>query len=219
MTEAEWLKATEPTPMLEFVRGNASARKLRLFACGVCRQLACYVTPVQDYISGIDAAEVYADESRRKAEVTRRRKLLKARMVSIVDGTGNPQPDEWNALFLATVAISDKEYRTFPTCIHDLRYGRISESLKAALSGFCLPVRDIFGNPFRPVILDPSWLTTTVLALTTGIYEDRAFDLLPILGDALMDAGCDEPAVLAHCRCDEPHVRGCWLIDLLLGKK
>ena len=79
-------------------------------------------------------------------------------------------------------------------------------------------VRDIFGNPFRPVALDPAWLTSDVLLLARGVYADRAFDRMPILADALQDAGCANEDVLAHCRGDGPHVRGCWVVDLLLGK-
>jgi hypothetical protein len=81
-----------------------------------------------------------------------------------------------------------------------------------------LPLRCIVGNPFRPVALDPSWLTTTVVQLACGIYDDRAFDRLPILADALQDAGCDSDSVLSHCRDAGPHARGCWVVDLLLGK-
>jgi hypothetical protein len=80
-------------------------------------------------------------------------------------------------------------------------------------------VRDIFGNPFRPVALDPAWLTSDVLALARGIYEERAFDRMPILADALQDAGCTNDDVLTHCRdLKHVHVRGCWVLDLLLGK-
>lgn len=80
-------------------------------------------------------------------------------------------------------------------------------------------LRDIFGNPFRPVSVDPSWLTSTVVALAEGIYQDRAFDRMPILADALQDAGCDNDDILNHCRDEKPpHVRCCWVIDLLLGK-
>jgi hypothetical protein len=78
--------------------------------------------------------------------------------------------------------------------------------------------RDIFGNPFRPLVLDPSWLNGTVTHLAHGIYADRAFERLPILADALPDAGCEDPEILSHCRGGGPHVRGCWLTDLLLGK-
>ncbi|MCE9560797.1 MAG: hypothetical protein K8U57_01955 [Planctomycetes bacterium] len=79
-------------------------------------------------------------------------------------------------------------------------------------------LRDIFGNPFRPVSLDPSWLTTTVLALAQQMYESRDFSTMPILADALQDAECDNAEILDHCRSGGSHVRGCWLIDLMLGK-
>ena len=81
-----------------------------------------------------------------------------------------------------------------------------------------LLLRDIFGNPFRPVEIDPRWLTSTVADLSRFIYEERAFDKMPILADALTDAGCDSEEMLNHCRADGPHVRGCWVVDLLLGK-
>jgi hypothetical protein len=80
-------------------------------------------------------------------------------------------------------------------------------------------LRDIFGNPFSPVAIDPSWLTSDVVALATGIYDQRAFDRMPILADALQDAGCDNEEVLNHCRGPGLHVRGCWAIDLLLRKE
>ncbi len=77
----------------------------------------------------------------------------------------------------------------------------------------------IFGNPFRPVTVDPCWLTSTAVALARIIYADRAFDRLPILADALEDAGCDNADLLAHCRGDGLHVRGWWVVDLILGKE
>jgi hypothetical protein len=79
-------------------------------------------------------------------------------------------------------------------------------------------IRDIFGNPFRPVIADLSWLTSTVAVLARQMYESRDFSPMPILADALQDAGCDNADFLDHCRGDGPHVRGCWVVDLLLGK-
>jgi hypothetical protein len=79
-------------------------------------------------------------------------------------------------------------------------------------------LRDIFGNPFRPVSLDPSWISSTVTSLAQAIYDDHAFDRMPILADALEDAGCTNQDILAHCRGGGEHVRGCWVVDLLLGK-
>jgi hypothetical protein len=80
-------------------------------------------------------------------------------------------------------------------------------------------LRCIAGNPFRPVTLDPVWLTTDVVAMARGMYEARDFSAMLILADALQDAGCEHAGVLDHCR--DPHgshVRGCWVVDLLLGK-
>ena len=79
-------------------------------------------------------------------------------------------------------------------------------------------VRDIFGNPFRPVTLDPVWLSSTVRDLAYTIYDERVFERMPILGDALMDAGCDSDEIIQHCQGPGLHVRGCWVVDLVLGK-
>ncbi|MBP3960792.1 hypothetical protein J8F10_36690 [Gemmata sp. G18] len=80
-------------------------------------------------------------------------------------------------------------------------------------------LRDIFGNTFRPVSLSPSWRTDTAVALATQMYEAREFSTMPILADALQDAGCDSADILEHCRSKGPHVRGCWVVDLVLGKE
>jgi hypothetical protein len=78
---------------------------------------------------------------------------------------------------------------------------------------------DIFGNPFRPVTLDPACLSPNVKGLAQAIYDDRAFNGMPILGDALEEAGCTNQDILSHCRGPGPHVRGCWVVDLVLGKE
>ncbi|MBL8795112.1 MAG: hypothetical protein JNM56_14480 [Planctomycetia bacterium] len=79
-------------------------------------------------------------------------------------------------------------------------------------------IREIFGNPFRPATIDPTWRTANVVSLATAIYNERAFDRLPILADALEDAGCTSREILDHCRQPGEHVRGCWCVDLVLGK-
>ncbi len=104
----------------------------------------------------------------------------------------------------------------------------------------CAIIRDIIGNPFRraahnpaycaprtsvalvryqPGPFDPEWGTDTALALASQMYESRDFSPMPILADALQDAGCDNADILDHCRGSDPHVRGCWVVDLLLGKE
>jgi hypothetical protein len=75
-----------------------------------------------------------------------------------------------------------------------------------------------FNSPLRFVGPQPGWLTPTVHSLAHGIAVDDAFDRMPILADALEEAGCDNADILTHCRGDGPHVRGCWVVDLLLGR-
>lgn len=93
-------------------------------------------------------------------------------------------------------------------------------------SGDCNPgragdlLRDIFGPlPFIRVTFSPSWHTDTALTLARQMYESREFSAMPILADALQDAGCENADILAHCRGPGPHVRGCWVVDLVLGKE
>jgi hypothetical protein len=84
-------------------------------------------------------------------------------------------------------------------------------------------LRDVLGNPFRPSPRLPhavfAWNDRTSPRIAEHIYEERAFDRLPILADALLDAGCEDEELIGHCRSQGPHVRGCWAIDLLLGKE
>jgi hypothetical protein len=82
----------------------------------------------------------------------------------------------------------------------------------------CEQFRCVAGNPFRPVAFEPHWRTETVVALAAGIYAECAFDRMPILADALEEAGCDSADVLSHCRGPGPHVRGCWVVDRVLDK-
>ncbi len=81
-------------------------------------------------------------------------------------------------------------------------------------------IRDIVGNPFRPVKFDAVWRTSTAVALAAQMYDSREFSAMPILADALQDAGCDNDDILNHCRdATAAHVRGCWVVDLVLGKE
>jgi hypothetical protein len=225
MTEAEWLACTDPEPMLEFLRDKICKRKLRLFACSVCRQLTSFVG-TEEYARGIEAAEAYADGGRMKAAMKRSRQALKERMALLVDTSGKGQSDEWLALFLGAVAISEKDYRSFPSCLSNLQSDRASVSLKQIVNDSYLNVRAVFGNPFRPVTISPAWQTPTIVALAQAAYDNRTLPAgeldparLAVLADALEEAGCTNADILSHLRGPGPHVRGCWAIDLILGKQ
>jgi hypothetical protein len=98
--------------------------------------------------------------------------------------------------------------------LHRVRNMAVSKFLREQLPN----LRDIFGNPFRPVEFAANWRTSNVTELARTVYHERAFDRMPILADALMDAGCEDEQIIGHCRSDGPHVHGCWLLDLILGK-
>ena len=126
----------------------------------------------------------------------------------------------------AAVAVTETEFMHFKMALEKMQYAagararaRWDARTAAEARAQCAIARDVLGNPFRPVAFDPAWRTADVVGLARAIYEDRAFDRLPVLADALMDAGCTDPAILAHCRGDGPHVRGCWVVDLVPGKE
>jgi hypothetical protein len=93
--------------------------------------------------------------------------------------------------------------------------GTFEEGPRSAL------LRDVIGDPFRPVAIEPHWLTwqdRAVVKMAGAIYEARSFDELPILADALEEAGCTDAGILSHCRNRGEHARGCHVLDSLLGK-
>jgi hypothetical protein len=102
--------------------------------------------------------------------------------------------------------------------IHAVRSVSSDEYTEAFEAKLCSALRDIFGNPFRPVSFSAEWRTDTAVALAHQMYESREFGAMPILADALQEAGCDCDAVLTHCRnANQVHVRGCWVVDGVLG--
>lgn len=123
------------------------------------------------------------------------------------------EPTSWNNDAAAWVAQTAAQ----PAAWIDRKWD--STILTAERMAIAKLIRDIFGNPFRPVAADPSWLLPKMVGLAQGIYGERAFDRMPILADALEKAGCADADILGHCRRPDEHVRGCWVVDLLLGKK
>lgn len=125
------------------------------------------------------------------------------------DGEEPPSQNE-----LAGSLVLDKHaWRAAERISRDMTSG--TESVAYQLES----LRCVAGNPFRPITFSPSWRTDTALALARQMYESREFSPMPILADALQDAGCDNDDILSHCRdANQVHVRGCWVVDLVLGK-
>ena len=213
MTEVEWLTCGDPERMLEFLRDEESSRKLRLFGCATCRRI-WHLFTMEESRACVETAERYADGQANPSQLSaaaQRAMNFPWRVVS---------EEYLTAEAAAETAFSPDS----DSVAHHVSVVAVNTSLAAneneervAQSSL---LRDIFGNPFRPVALDPAWLTSTVIALAEGIYQDRAFERLPILADALQDTGCDSDDILTHCRDTAlTHVRGCWVIDLLTGRK
>jgi hypothetical protein len=208
VTEAEWPVCGDPTRMLEFLRDKASDRKLRLFAVACCRDAVGVANLNWDrFQQDIDSAEQLAEG----AADPPNRLGHQFGFFTIHHGGGNSlewachaakDPSAWDGAVGVVGALDDLFWTNEET-----NYG-----------GIC--VRDIFGNPFRPVNFESAWLTGTVVSLARQMYAAREFSAMPILADALQDAGCDNDDILNNCRDTSlPHVRGCWVIDLLTGRE
>lgn len=209
MTEAEWLAATNPTPMLELLRGKASDRKLRLFAVACCHRL----TPLMDrsrnrWFHGAlsQAAESLEGMGSGTESVVQDYSIPANRPEDVVQRIGDPDAHRG----ATEVSRATAELAGWASDEWRIKAERTIQGRR---------IRCVFGNPFRPVAVNPAWLTSDVVALATGIYQDRAFDRMPILADALQDAGCDNDDILNHCRYPGEHVRGCWAVDLILGRQ
>ena len=215
MTEAEWVAATEPAVLFGYGRNHFSDRKLRLFACEACYRVWDYLTPTcQEALSVlVQYADGLADKDELSGAQNRAVESLRcAEDEAVYFAT---DADTWMAAREAIYGVAGKEIiwgwpgRNETNVVEQYRELAIAADL----------LRDIFGNPFRPVTFSPAWRTDTAVALAQQMYDAREFHAMPILADALQDAGCDNPDVLNHCRESGPHVRGCWVVDLVLGKE
>jgi hypothetical protein len=230
-----WLRKHPTESQGSGIRG--SERKMRLLACAMCRRIEGLFV---DTISGraVEVSERFADGQASEEELARAFAEASVAAEEQAGGTAvfesaapafGVLPGGWRARAKAAAAAAASCARQRPetaisAAIDAAReeaavVGRAqwaAETLGATAS--VALIRDIFGNPFRPAAINPAWLTPNVTALAATIYDDRAFDRLPILADALEEAGCDNAAILSHCRGPGPHVRGCWVVDLVTGR-
>jgi hypothetical protein len=244
MTEEEWLECEDHSDLLAFIKTQSrySRRTLTLLGAAGCRRLAD-MFPAPVCLEAIEAVEEFADGTLDAAHL----QAVRDRLAPYCGGytqtvrvfpveTANAikfliDPDEKHVehvvglssevLGLRAVHAAGKipetlPYEEIPQFWYEPEFDPANKAALAVERGY---LRDIFGNPFRPVTFLPEWRTSTVVALATGIYAERAFDRMPILADALQDAGCDNEDILNHCRSEGVHVRGCWVVDLVLAKE
>jgi hypothetical protein len=222
MTEQEWLECTDPQKMLAFLRGKASDRTLRLFACACCRRIWHSLTDERSR-RAVEVAEQFADGAATDEELDAAGAAAEAAMyhaAAAVYAVG----DAGNVAMLAADAAIGAARRAAGGAHLAARSAAAlaGEHAMAAKKAQCELLRDISSNPFRPSPALPSaalaWSGGTVRRIAQAIYDDRAFDRLPVLADALEEAGCTDSELLGHCRGPGPHCRGCWAVDALLGK-
>lgn len=223
MTDAEWLASTDPFPMLLHLGDHASARKLRLYACAwgyavwdrltdqrsreailTAERFVEGLASLADLFTAFTAAEQAWNEIpevRGNRRVWGNKALTGTRTARRAAGRARDVASpEWGVRLAWHFGLGEKA------------------AVKLVLANY---LRDIFGVPGRPVAIEPAWLAWqggTIRRIAETIYEDRAFDHLPVLADGLEDAGCANTEILGHCRQTGDHARGCWLLDALLGK-
>ncbi|HLW66160.1 MAG TPA: hypothetical protein VKS79_12685 [Gemmataceae bacterium] len=213
MSSSRWDRTSDNFSMWRMLDGYATDRKLELFCCACCDRLLADL-PEAAFHHAIQCLEAFADDLNEMSALFDAHERAKIVHQRVRPNVMTVEPGD---------VISDAAN---PHSVHDLHYARrvggrtgvITDDRRLQIR----LLRDIFGNPFRPIAINPAWLTWrdgTVGKLAQTIYDDRRFDLLPILADALQEASCTNGEILQHCHAPGPHVRGCWVVDLLLGKE
>jgi hypothetical protein len=220
--------------MLEFLRGKASDRKLRLFAVACCRLIGHLLKDARCR-EALEVYDAYADGLSGGVALRRARCNAEAAFDPYncrrLNEQGCWSGDLWVQFYARGAVRAAGRSDVWEAARQARKAAAFAVSSNAAVpgqearrteeAGQAALLHDILGNPFRPVALDPSlltWQRGTIPKLAEDIYDDRAFDRLPILADALEEAGCTDPDILTHCRSGGDHVRGCWPVDLILGK-
>src|SRR5262245_26472447 len=232
MSTSEWDRCAIPKLLFAQLGNSVSARKLRLIACACCRRVAHLFKDARCQ-RALEVNEAFADGEAAKRQLgTARRAAEEA--FDRLDARGRAHPATFAACAVWYALRAGERGRdgfAFPDAVWVASSVRLAgcaagpgkKSDRAALQGASKEeraaqaelIRDIVGNPFRTVTIDRRWRTSNVVDLARTIYDERAFERLPILADALMDAGCNDGDILDHCRRDGVHVRGCWVVDRL----
>jgi hypothetical protein len=237
ITEETWLECDDrPSHLANFALPSMSNRKVRLFAIACCDLVSYRMVDERSRravaIARLHAEGMATDEALAASEREAREVMTSFMVKGLPDFQSTPEyaaaalascavdafdrtptedsPDGWMGICCGGFTVSDffiwHARRAAPRDPH-------------VLTTITVLLRDICGNPFRAVVFDPAYLSPGMLSIARAIYEQLAFDRLPELADALEQSGCREQAILSHCRGPGPHVRGCWVLDLLLAKE
>ncbi len=249
MTEAEWLACEDQLQMLASLSVDAKSRKAQLFHVACCRRVWAHF-PEDQYREDILLGERDADGLASSDEMYQRWAQLQSSHEAFWDTEGwnddNPRAAGYTIscwLLLAgdheakscgesAARLAGLAHRAGQSLRSERWFGsdawwegEADAAAKAERVAQCHLLRDIFGNPFRPVAFGATRRTATALSLAQAAYEERELPSghldtarLGVLADALEEAGCADEGILSHLRSAGPHVRGCWAVDLVLGK-
>jgi len=232
MAADQWDASTSLEELIEGCGLAEGDRRLRLFNAACARRVAALM-PDDHARRLVDLAEQRADATLADPDWLRAvAETLDPYLGNEAarDGAGGAtfgvlmhlhQTDPRSILRLAESVIEARAFLAYtggyPTAVGADEWVR--RAVESEGADLCRLFRCVCGNPFRPATLDPKLLTSTARSLAEGIDAERAFDRLPILADALQDAGCEDLELLGHCRGPGPHGRGCWAVDRVLGRQ
>jgi hypothetical protein len=228
MTEAKWLACVEVKALLEFVRDRSSERKRGLFAAACCRRV-WHLLKDERSREAVDVAERYVDDAATDGEKLDAEMGAEAADQALAAGGRDTATSRAALSAYCVTGFGAGWDQADPGW--DFAYSTASYAADAARAdgteaNQLALLRCVFGNPFRPVTVSPGWDTRQVVALAQAAYEERELPgghldpaRLAVLADALEEAGCTDQNIRDHLRGPGPHVRGCWALDLLLGKE
>ena len=233
MTESDWLNGGEPRPMIDFIRQRISDRKLRWFACACARAVWPLMLDERSQFA-VEVSERFADGEVLAEDLLAAEQAAfeVARPIDLRTTASDPgwaatraaaRAANLDAYSAATGAAFVSAMAVAPWSLHPdtgAIYHTDPEGKSLARRAQCDLLREVVGNPFRPVVIAPAWLgwnSSIVARLAREIYDGRRFEELPVLADALEEAGCENRDLLDHLRHPGPHVRGCWALDTILG--
>jgi hypothetical protein len=227
MTGKQWLKCADPEEMGEFYGERFTERKARLIMLAACQRHPKYLKhkAVQPVVEAL--ARHYADPKKPdKAFDSAKIRKLHATLHEYASSRSGALRGVAFGLIAAAEPLSvmkeldeSFEYLVF-SCTYDIAAGVEKDEPPSSESAMQADImREVLGNPLKPVVIKPVWLTDTVVAMARQVYQGEDFSAMPILADALQDAGCEQTEILKHCRDEkQTHVRGCWVLDLILEK-
>jgi hypothetical protein len=238
MTESEWLTSRDCRAMMHFLKPPRDARVVYLFLAAVgqsilrilpeplCQDAFDWIEHYADGEAGWDdapdnyflEAEMFRLERPKRANywIWKRclEDLTEDERQDLIGWGPNREFTSWQDILCDAAHFAE-------SITHDGQLGLFEGEPETNFLRFMNPtfLRDIFGNPFRPVTFAPAWQTAAASSLAQSMYDRRDFAAMPVLADLLEEAGCDSAEVLSHCRDEKQvHVRGCWVVDHVLGK-